>query len=406
MVQSLARRAAMGAMAAWISAGAAGAARASDHLDSPTVIADPRADIGDLYAWTSPDGRRLNLVMAIVGHSFSDKLEYAFHIDSGRVFGWTKASATIVCRFPAAGVTDCRIGDADRAQGDASGEAGLEGRNRRFRVFAGLRDDPFFNNVRGTRAAYNVAAEALRKGAPLDAAGCPRFDPATSRTILEQWKLTDGKPGANFLAGWTPAAIVVSVDLAVVARGGPLLGVWATTRSHERQIDRAGRPLTGNALLGTLAPEAESNRLKEAYNAATPATGAPFVPEIQKTLGLYDAFDGRCGDQLLANPRPPVETRYLGLARLLADDRLWVNSAARTCGHLFAFELAALAGRFDLEDDCGGRTPNYSAVNVYRSLLTDGTDTSIDDGVSRDEREHSTSVFPFLAAPAPAQAGQ
>ncbi len=27
---------------------------ASDHLDSPTVIADPRTDIGDVYAWTSP----------------------------------------------------------------------------------------------------------------------------------------------------------------------------------------------------------------------------------------------------------------------------------------------------------------------------------------------------------------
>jgi hypothetical protein len=39
------------------------AAYASDHLDTPTVIADPAADIGDIFAWTSSDGRRLNLVM-------------------------------------------------------------------------------------------------------------------------------------------------------------------------------------------------------------------------------------------------------------------------------------------------------------------------------------------------------
>jgi len=39
---------------------------AADHLDTPTVIADPAADIGDLYAWTADDGRRLNLVMDIV----------------------------------------------------------------------------------------------------------------------------------------------------------------------------------------------------------------------------------------------------------------------------------------------------------------------------------------------------
>jgi len=35
-------------------------ANASDHLDTPTVIADPAADIGDIYAWTSTDGQRLN----------------------------------------------------------------------------------------------------------------------------------------------------------------------------------------------------------------------------------------------------------------------------------------------------------------------------------------------------------
>src|SRR3954467_1147610 len=89
-----------------------GAARASDHLDSPTVIADPRADIGDLFAWTSPDGRRLNLIMTIVGHSFSDKLQYAFHVDSGKLFGRTSATTLITCRFPAPGVADCKAGDA------------------------------------------------------------------------------------------------------------------------------------------------------------------------------------------------------------------------------------------------------------------------------------------------------
>ena len=61
--------------------------RASDHLDSPTVIADPRTDIGDIYAWTSPDHQQLNLVMTIVGHSFSDQVAYVFHVDSGRKFG-------------------------------------------------------------------------------------------------------------------------------------------------------------------------------------------------------------------------------------------------------------------------------------------------------------------------------
>lgn len=52
-------------------------ASSSDHLDTPTVIADPAADIGDIFAWTSSDGKRLNLVMDIVAHQFSDRLQFA-----------------------------------------------------------------------------------------------------------------------------------------------------------------------------------------------------------------------------------------------------------------------------------------------------------------------------------------
>jgi hypothetical protein len=62
-------------------------------------------------------------------------------------------------------------------------------------------------------------------------------------------------------------------------------------------------------------------------------------------------------------------------------------------------ELANLAGRRELRDDCGGRSPNYDAVNIYRSLLVDASNDSVDDGVHHDERVHSATVFPFLAAP-------
>lgn len=378
----------------------AAAATASDHLDTPSVIADPRADIGDFYAWTAPDGRHLNLVMTIVGHSFSDRLDYVFHIDSGPRFGATRATVDISCRFAAATDVRCRAGDADEVTGDPTDPGGLVSRGGHVRLFAGLRDDPFFNNVRGTRAAYQVARRAMDDGVAIDAARCPAFDAATSREILDQWRHTDGGPGRNFLAGWTPASIVISIDLALVTRGGPVLAAWASTRSAERQIDRAGRPLTGNALLGTLDTEEASNRMKEDYNVATPADGPRFAPEIAKNLGLYDGFDGSCGNQLLAGPAASGE-RYLAMARLLADDRLWVDSRRTTCTQLFAVELAALAGRRTLAGDCGGRTPNYPAVTVYRSLLSDATNDSVGDGVARDEQEHSASRFPFLAAPIP-----
>lgn len=376
-----------------------GVARASDHLDTPSVIADKRADIGDFYAWTAPDGKRLNLVMTIVGHSFSDRLDYVFHIDSGPRFGKTVATTTIICRFAAADVADCRIDKVDRAQGDARDLQGLESRNRHFRVFAGLRDDPFFNNVKGTRAAYDKAVAEMKAGAKKDAAGCPQFTKAGSQAILTEWNHTAGGPGSNLLAGWTPASIVISVDLDLVAKGGTMLATWSSTATSARQIDRAGRPLTGNALLGTIAAEEVSNALKEEYNAATPATSAEFIPEIEQALGLYDGFDGRCGNQLLNDPKVPPEQRYRTMARLLADDRLWVNAASHVCTQLFAVERAALGREAALRNDCGGRDPNYDSVNVYRSLLVNGTPTGVDDGVHHDEHTHSAAIFPFLAAP-------
>ena len=204
-------------------------ARASDHLDTPTVIADPAADVGDLYAWTSADGARLNLAMTIVAHAFSDRLDYAFHVDSGPRFGATTATTTIVCRFASADAAECWAGDADHARGDARQTTGLAGRRGKFRVFAGLRDDPFANNVRGARAALNTAMTALHAGTSSDASGCPEFDAATSHAIFDQWRHTDGGPAKNFLAGWTASAIVVSVDLDLVTRGGALVAVCAET---------------------------------------------------------------------------------------------------------------------------------------------------------------------------------
>ena len=355
---------------------------AADHLDTPSVIADPRADIGDLYAWTSHDGRQLNLAMTIVGHTFSDQLEYVFHIDSGKRFGETTATTDIVCRFASAGNVLCKVGDTAVA-----------------RVFAGLRDDPFYNNVKGTREAYAVAADAMMGSAKSDAAGCPVFSEATSRLILDTWRHTGGGPAKNLLAGWTPASLVVAVDLNAVNRGGTMLGVWATTAQGNKQIDRMGRPLTGNALLGSFSDEQTSDRLKERYNSATPATGAEFIPEMERTLAIYDGFDAKCGNQLLADPKAASPARYRALATVLADDRLWINSESSICGEFFSVEFTALGGDDSKVIYCGGRTPNDDAIDVYRSVLSMGQATGIDDGVDRDEREHSISDFPFLAAP-------
>ena len=394
---------------------------ASDHLDTPTVIADPAADIGDIYAWTSSDGRRLNLVMDIVAHQFSDRLEYVFHVDSGERFGKTTASTLIVCRFDTAQTAECWVGNADYVHGNASNPAGLEGENHRFRVFAGLRDDPFFNNVKGTREAYDVASAALQNGTRADAAGCSQFDQTTSQKILDTWRHTSGGPATNFLAGWQSSSLVLSIDLDVVAKGGKLLGVWGAVHRTPRTqslatsknqgtwpaipilgnpIERTARPLIKNALVGgPVDPDALRYRRREAYNRVERTGWMQFAGDIERNLGLYDGFDGKCGNQWLADSKGDPHRRYEKLARLLADDRVWVNSASATCTQFLAVEFTALGTPGALAGDCGGRTPNYDASNIFRSLLIDGTSTGGIDGLTRDEKTHSTIDFPFLAAP-------
>jgi hypothetical protein len=397
------------------------AGSASDHLDTPTVIADPAADIGDIFAWTSSDGKRLNLVMDIVAHQFSDRLQYVFHVDSGKSFGKTTATTLIVCRFDVAGVAECWVGDVDYVHGDASNVSGIEGNKRRFRIFTGLRDDPFFNNVKGTRAMYGVAGSALKQGTPVDSAGCPQFDEATSHSILDTWRHTDGGPATNFLAGWKSSSIVISVDLDVVASSGDLLAAWGAVHrvphaapSHVKsaadktppiprlgeQIERTARPLIKTALVGgPLAPDNESDQRKEAYNRVARNGWAKFSSDIQKTLGLYDGFDGKCGNQWLADTKAEASHRYERLAKILADDRVWVNSKSVVCTQFLWVEFTYLQTPGAISNDCGGRTPNYDASNIFRSLLVNGTTRGADDGLNHDDKVHSTTDFPFLAAP-------
>lgn len=378
---------------------------ASDHLDTNAVIADPAADIGDLYAWTHD--RKLNLVMTVVGGKFSDHVRYEFHVDSGRTLGQTTATITIACVFDSAFAPECRAGDVDLARGDASSEVGLASERGEFRVFAGVRDDPFFNNVRGTRAALNVAGAAIAAGTPRDAGGCPRFDAAVSRRILDEWHHTEGKTGANFLAGWKTAALVVSVDLDLVTTGGPLLGVWSATTVRAAppghppleagvRIDRMGRALTANALLKIFDTEEVSDRRKSEYNASPRERWASFEADLAVSLGIYDGFDGTCGNQWLAVQNSTPGARYAGLAHLLADDRLWINSRAKVCKQYLAVEFDHAGAT---NHDCGGRTTGYDAVDVFRSLLATGNITGVDDGVVSDDRRHSEFRFPFLAAP-------
>jgi hypothetical protein len=324
------------------------------------------------------------------------------HVDSGSVFGHTRASTSIECRFAAANAVNCKVGKTDSASGDPTNPAGLAGRNHRFRVYAALRDDPFYNNVKGLLGAYQTARNAIENGTALDAAGCAHFDETTAKAIRYQMGHTDGGPAQNLLYNWSVSAIVISVDLGAVSNGGKLLAVWGTTSSSGRPLDRMARPFVANTLLGVtpFSTDDASGVRREEYNEAQPTTSARFIADLQKSLAFQDSLDGKCGNQLLAEPKESP-SRYRALAKVFADDRLWVNSASSVCTQFFAVELANLSGQKTASNDCGGRTPTYDTSNVWRSLLIAGSITGVTDGLHQDEHLPSATVFPFLAPPDP-----
>src|SRR5688572_20186934 len=208
------------------------AALAADHGDSPSLAGDPASDIADLFAWTSADGARVNLVMTFPAAAFSDQTQYVFHIGSGPSLGVTTEDYSVLCRFDAAQMIECWAGEQDDyLTGDADVPAGLAGMNDRFTVFAGLRNDPFFFNINGFIEVLNMAKAGVDSGAiTLDVALCPELDGPTSAALVTQLRTEPGggAPTDDF-GNLGVAAIVVSIDLDLVTAGGNVLAVWGAT---------------------------------------------------------------------------------------------------------------------------------------------------------------------------------
>lgn len=221
-------------LAAVIAMGAGLIARvqAADHGDSPRAVSEPAADIADLYAWMDEtDPEKLNLIMTLAGAgAFSDAVDYVFHVnsdDDGPLGPTPQVETLITCSFDGSGAVTCE-GGGSSASGDASDEEGITSSDGNLRVFAGLRDDPFFFNATGFNATVNAVIAAV-PALSFDDDGCPLLDDATAaqlRSVISTAPNGDDFGGSNVLA------LVVQVDRSVVNGNGDILGVWASTRSQ------------------------------------------------------------------------------------------------------------------------------------------------------------------------------
>jgi hypothetical protein len=368
----------------------------SDHISGPRALADPIADITDVYAFPSPERPgHLVLVMNTLPFAspsavFSDGLLYRFRL--------RPVAATTNGTGPHLGVVgheelvfDC-VFDPPSAL-DGAGRLQQEGRCRTaagetvtfavndteggaghgVRVFAGVRWDPFI----------------------MDA-------PAALRTIAtEQLSFTD--PGSIYLDGKNVLGLVLEIDSALL-NGGPLLGVVAETLTRGTfnvRIERVGRPEVKNMMLApkqfdTVNRDLEIRDLynmEDAYRPGESYQGA-YRARLDANLGFWDRLDGKVDWPLLEGGRHP-------LTDLMLADYLVVDVAKpyQEQGSYFDIELATLRG--EAHQTCGGRTLNDDVMDtIFTQLVNGGHGPVIRDGVDRSTRP-GTCEFPYLAAPNP-----
>src|SRR5829696_2769500 len=213
----------------------------SDHISGPRALADPIADITDVYAFPSPEQpHRLVLVvntlpMAKPSDLFSDGLLYRFRLrpliwptTDGHGWQFVPADEEYVfdCVFstpdPGAeapvqeGTCTCPTGESVSFRvNDPQGGSGAG-----IRVFAGTRWDPF---IMDARAAL---------------------------TTLATHELAFTDAGSIFLDGKNVLSVVIEVDSRLLGGAG-LVGVVAETLTRGKfpvRIERVGRPEVKNMM--------------------------------------------------------------------------------------------------------------------------------------------------------------
>jgi hypothetical protein len=212
-------------------------AHSADHLDSPATQADPTSDINDVYTWM--DTGNVVLAMTLYPNApstalFSDATQYVFHTGSAAAYGTAPAATyDIICTFSgttAPQTITCWGGTNEYVTGNASATTGLVSADSKFKVFAGLRADPFFFNLDGFHAATETVANAT--GLTFNDAGCPLLDPGTAGALVGDLthNPADGGAANDFFAPFNALAIVVSIDKSLVSSGTDgIVSVWGGT---------------------------------------------------------------------------------------------------------------------------------------------------------------------------------
>lgn len=208
----------------------------ADHRDGPRATGDVAADITDVYAWH--EGAKFVAVVNLAGFGapgqparFDPDVLVQLHIDRAAAAGSFDQvpDLDVTVRFAGneRGELAVQVEDLPGAAATITGPIGGVITDGPRQVFAGLRDDPFFFDLDGFKAA-------LAK-------------PAADST------LTFSSTRDTF-AGTNVSAIVLEMALSDVTAGGtlPRLSVWATSARRPGAVSAVPGGVPGVAVLSTI----------------------------------------------------------------------------------------------------------------------------------------------------------
>lgn len=142
---------------------------AADHLDAPKTQANQAADITDLYAWHTDQGKVVVAVnFAGLGEAgaepkYNSTIVYGVHIDND---GDNKADIDTWVRFGQNSQGEWGVQVTDLPGGDPviTGPVGTTIDTKLgLRVYAGLRDDPFFFDLDGFQKTLMTGTVSFNK---------------------------------------------------------------------------------------------------------------------------------------------------------------------------------------------------------------------------------------------------
>ncbi len=359
----------------------------ADHIDGPRSIGDPSIDLTDLFAFTSPEnpGRTVLALdvfpSAGVSAMFSNVVNHAIVVRRVAVTGLGDAAAfksgdeeiRFSCRFdtlePApAGAKPIQRGTFTCPDGQVlrlvvNDEKGVTTPDGVFRVYAGLRSDPFY-------LAWVI--DPLRKVPNLlqhDNVLCIVVEFDTNRVL---------DPGKGALFG-------------VIAETSPLPQPKALVGHDPPRFDWIGKPEQTNVRLNNPGV-AGGDDLRDLWNQQTPfAIAADLRPLFQKrlvdSLTDYDTRDGK------ADWTPAA---IVASANVFLDDFLLfdVSKPIIDASHL-EIEKSTLNGH--AYQTGGGRTLDANCIDILLTWLIKRDNGEFMQGGATGATQPGLKVFPYLA---------